>query len=191
MFFNPEPTDAPKPGSARYPYGDVGAPSATFAIPATAGLPPTSRAATSYLATKLQHLSLPSATPVTARITTLHTRAQPDPYLTMARAFDVRDVCSAVVSDKRRRLDIGSGTGLMFYTATERLPQLAVRPRSSLYHRASRPSDFCKSTVSCRMDTYSLRRDSFIKAKRSASVSSERGPSLQLSVGRERAWLHH
>lgn len=119
MSSNPKRPDGPRSGSACHPYGDVGAASATFPVPATVSLPPIPPVAVSYPKMELQHLPLPSVTPVTTGTTISHPRVRPDPYLEIARPLDVRDFCNVVDWDERRRSGIESHAGSVFQNPRE------------------------------------------------------------------------
>lgn len=109
----------------------------------------------------------------------------------MTKPFDLRDFCSAVAWDERRRSDIKSHVGSAAQAAAGGLVHLAIRPGSNLDHRKSRSSALREVYISCRMGTYLLRRDCSIGAMFFASKRAEPDSFLRNSVRRERTWLDH
>lgn len=77
MPSSPKHPDAPRLGSARHIYGELGISSAAFPVQETQSLPPVPLIAESYPATEPAHLSLSTATPLTAGLSALHTHARP------------------------------------------------------------------------------------------------------------------
>lgn len=136
-LLSPDLSDAPRSGSGRHLYSDVGDSSSSFPVSATMGLPPVLWAATSHPTTEPQHLSLSTAAPATMGTVVLQTHVRPDLYLIVTRTSDARDSCNAVVRDERRRLDIGSHVKSTFQTAARGFRHLAPQSGSNLDHRRS------------------------------------------------------
>lgn len=163
--------------------------SATMYALAVKNLPQICLVAAPYPPPGWSHPPLSTSASIVPDATTPHKHLHP--YLVVTRPSDVRESCSVVVWDKRRRADTGTRGGSVPQTAAGFLPRLVPRPGSNLNYRASLSSGFRKIAIPCRIVVYLLRRCFLVEAMPFDTISMEVDPSIRSSVVQERALLDH